>query len=416
MLEHVIQAFLDERKKIWLNRKIKSDTTDAERVELEQVAAHDFSLNSWLISAAERAGRRYIVSHHGKFTHPGAKISPIIATRNSSIDGFIRTGNVDANPDVAGNAAVPIDDVYQFLYIKLKDEQTLLTHLEKETEYIKEQLNISEASFEEIQQGLLSIKRFNESIRTSEKVKQVYFPIRDDEYNLLSILTPPGIMFKLKERINIMHFSNEVKEVRNAKKNKIFHEKKYSEIYGLSVIGFGGTKPQNISVLNSQNHGTTYLLPSLPPELTTQKIRPPKTNFFTNSLWFRNFKDDFHKFHNHLIKDTNNIHIRKKRDWYIRGILYQVADQLWKIRSLKNGWSDSDNYKNLPRYQKIWLDQSYFQERKENSEWIKDVQKELSRWFINTYKKTIGNNALAFGDEHMKHIKAMISECKDAIL
>jgi len=332
------------------------------------------------------------------------------------LDGFLRSGNVDVNPDVGGNAAVPIDDVYQFLYLKLADGQTLLTHLENESEYIKEQIHNPAVPFLEIQRGLLSIRQSEEPVKTSGKVKQVYFPVKKNEYHLLSILTPSSIMFKIKERINTMRFSDEVKEVREAKKSNKYHERNFSEIYGLSVIGYGGTKPQNISVLNSQNGGTAYLLSSMPPELTPQKIRPPKTNFFTNSLWFKNYKDDFQEFHNLLTKDANNIHIRKKRDWLIRSIIYQVADQVWKIRSLEKGWSDSDNFKSLPHYQKIWLDQLYISERLKGSEWFSNIQKELSRWFIATYKKLMNDKALALGDEHMIYIKTMIIECEDALL
>ena len=168
-------------------------------------------------------------------------------------------------------------------------------------------------------------------------------------------------------------------------------------------------------MLNSQNGGAAYLLSSMPPELTARTIQPPRINFFKNSLWPKAFKDDFLKFHDQLVAEANNIHIRKRRDWLIRSILYQVADQLWRIRYLDAGWSDSDNYQTLPHYQKIWLDQLYAENRKEDLYWFDSVQKDLSRWFINTYAKIMGNKALALGDEHMGHIKTMIADCEEAL-
>lgn len=415
MLDPAIQGFFKERKEQWLKTRIKMNTADAEKVELEQQADEKFTLELWLPDAAKRAKQLSLVSHPGKFSHSSAKTTSIIANCNYSADGFLRTANVDVDLDVVGNAAAL--DVHKFLSLKLADRQTVLVHLEKKTDIIREQLSISGVLFTDIEQGLLAIKKsIDTSIKTSEKVKQVYFPVKENEYHLLSILTPSSIMFKLKERINTMRFSDEAKQVREARKNGKYHERDFSEIYGLSVIGYGGTKPQNISVLNSQNGGTSYSLSSIPPELTLRNIRPPKTNFFTNSLWFKNYKDDFQEFHNLLIKDANNIHIRKKRDWFIRSIIYQVADQVWKIRSLEKGWSDSDNHKALPHYQKIWLDQLYVKERMEGPEWFDSVQKELSRWFVNTYKKLMSDKALALGDEHMHHIKSMIIECDEALL
>lgn len=415
MVDPVIQKFLDERKEQWLKPKININTTDDERAELEQKATEKFCMEFWIPDASKRAKQLSLVSHPGKYSHSGAKISSIIAKSNYSADGFLRTGNVEVDLDVIGNAAAL--DVHKFLSLILTDGQTILTHLEKKTDIIREQLSGLGVLFDDIEQELLEIKKeTDKAVKTSEKVKQVYFPVREDEYHLLSILTPSSIMFKLKERINIKRFSDENKEVREAKKNSKYHERDYSEIYGLSVIGYGGTKPQNISVLNSQNGGTSYLLSSMPPELTSYNIRPPKTNFFTNSLWFKNFKDDFEKFHDQLAKEANNIHVRKKRDWLIRSIIYQVADQLWKIRSLEKGWSDSDNYKVLPHYQKIWLDQLYVQERMEDSGWFYNIQRDLARWFINAYKKLMGDKALALGDEHMKHIKTIITECNESLL
>ena len=88
--------------------------------------------------------------------------------------------------------------------------------------------------------------------------------MKDDSYHLLSVLSPSNLMFKLKERINL-RFSDEAKTAREARKNNKYHQDGYSEVFNISVIGFGGTKPQNISVLNNQNGGTSYLLLSVPP-------------------------------------------------------------------------------------------------------------------------------------------------------
>ncbi|MEE9398377.1 MAG: type I-F CRISPR-associated protein Csy1 [Methylococcales bacterium] len=186
-------------------------------------------------------------------------------------------------------------------------------------------------------------------------------------------------------------------------------------MYGLSVVGFGGTKPQNISVLNNQNGGTAYLLPSMPPELQARKIQPPKTNFFTNTLWTKAYQKDFKKFHTLLTSDINNIHIRNQRDGLTRSIIYQVSDRLWMIRYLEAGWSESDNYQQLPKYQKIWLDQFYTESREDNIDWLDAVKDDLSLWFIHAYKKVMDDKALSIGDEQLPYFKAMIEDCEEAL-
>ena len=414
MLDSAIQVFLDERKGQWLKKKIKGKTTDEEKMEFEQQASRDFSLSTWLPKAAKRAKQLSLVTHPGKFSHPSAKTTSIIVSAQRVSDGFLRSGNVDADLDVLGNAAAL--DVYKFLSLKMGDGKTILIHLEEKSVFIKEQLSVPTVSFLEIEQGLLAIKQDTDaSVKTSGRVKQVYFPVTGTGYHLLSILTPSSFLFKLKGRINNMRFSEEAKEVREAKKNDKYHQKYLSEIYGISVIGYGGANAQNISMLNSQNVGTSYLLSSMPPELTTRTIHPPNTNFFTQSLWQKAFLDDFQRFHNQLISDTKNVHVRRKIVRSIKSIIYQVADRVWMLRYLEAGWSDSENYKRLPQYQKLWVDQQYAESREEDMEWFGTVKKELSLWFFDTYRDLLGDRAISLGDDQLPHIKKMIDECEEAL-
>ncbi|WP_305908552.1 type I-F CRISPR-associated protein Csy1 [Methylomarinum sp. Ch1-1] len=414
MLDPAIQAFLNERKELWLKKKITTKTSENEQAELKMQAVEAFSLDEWLPDAAKRARQLSMVSHPGKFSHPSAKTSAVIATAQRQADGFLRSGNVAVDLDVLGNAAAL--DVHKFLSIYLSDGATVLEHLEQQTETIRQQFTLHTAPFDEIEAGLLAIKQTGDSsVKTSERVKQVYFPVDQAEYHLLSVLTPSSIMFKLKERINVLRFSDEVKEIREAKKNNLYHEKSLSELYGLSVIGFGGTKPQNISVLNNKNGGTAYLLASTPPMLEQRTNQPPRTDFFVGYLNTKSYAEDFNKLHKLLVSDANNMHIRKQRDWLIRTIIYQVADRLWQVRFLPAGWSDSDNYAQLTHYQKIWLDQQYQGQRSENTDYLSKVKQELAIWFINTYKKLLDDQAVSLGDEQLSAIKELIEDCEEAL-
>lgn len=416
MLDIAIQDFLEERKSLWLKKKIKNNTSEADKQLFEQQAANDFSLAVWLPNAAKRAWQLSLASHPSTFSHPSVKTSPVIALADHRADGFLRSGNVQAEPDVFGNAAAL--DVYTFLSLPLADKQTVLSHLEQGTEQIRTQFTLPDTPFAEIEQGLLAIKTDEHaSVTTSGNVKQVYFPIGGSDYHLLSVLTPSNLMYKLKQRINEMRFSDKSKISREKRKKNLAHDEDYSEVFGLSVIGFGGTKPRNISVLNKQNKGAAYLLSSMPPTLVKKNIIPPKHNFFVNSLWLKKYEKDLLKFHQLLAMDKRkNKDTRNRRDHIIERIIDQIIERLWQIRRLDAGWSDAEKYQQLPGYQKIWLDQQYLQTRAENDDWLEDVKKDFVRWFYNSYESTVKNKPLGLDSNQAPYFKDMIDKHKEALL
>lgn len=222
-----IPDFFAERKAAWLKARQKPSLTDEDQARLQQEANEKFAPANWLPDAARRATQLTMVSHPGKFSHPSAKTSSVIAQSSSSQDGFLRTGNVDSDHDVFGNAAAL--DVHKFLSLTLADGQTVLAHLEQDSDLIKAQFKIPNASFAELQTGLLAIKQTSNKAKTSEKIKQIYFPV-EDGYHLLSILTPSGLMFKLKERINIIRFSEAAKQARESRRNQQHNEQGFDEL------------------------------------------------------------------------------------------------------------------------------------------------------------------------------------------
>ncbi|MDD5266838.1 MAG: type I-F CRISPR-associated protein Csy1 [Methylococcales bacterium] len=435
MLDPAIQTFLSERQATWLKDKLKSCKDEAEQQEVESKANEKYSLSNWLPDAAKRAGQLAISSHPPKFSHPSIKkekISAVIANSQRIKDGFLRTGNTHADLDVFGNAAAL--DVLTFLSLKLSDGQTVLSHLEQDSEVIKTQFNYifapaiksqrdlfetpaphSVNTFADIRQGLLAIKQTDSKAITSEKLKQIYFPV-DENYHLLSILTPSGLMFKLKERINTIRFSDATKLAREHRRNQEHHEQGFDELYNLTVIGFGGTKPQNISVLNNQFGGTAYLLSSMPPQLKLRGLQTPKTDFFNNSLYYKNYQDSFKALHKLLQADYNNVNIREGRDNLLNFIIKQAMDEqvtekLWQLRQLEAGWSENTQ---LPTAQKIWLDAHYSEQRESDDGWLNEVIGDFARWFVFSYTKTIGKDqAISLGDIELAHFKQLLADYQE---
>lgn len=402
MLDEAIVTFLSERKATKL--KGVSDFEQIQKIE------ETFHLENWLSDAAKRAGQLSLVSHPSKFTHPSAKTSSIIFESNSVANGFLCSTNVQNELDVFGNAAAL--DVYKFLSLVLSDGKTVLTHLEENTDLIQQQLKLASTPFDELRDNFLAIKQDKSSkIRTSGQVKQVYFPVESD-YHLLSVLTPSGLMFALKDKIQNIRFSEETKLAREAERNNAFHENGFDELYDLTVIGFGGTKPQNISVLNNKYGGTAYLLPSIPPSFKIRNFQIPTSDFFKNSIYPSLYKDSFEAFHRLMIAKHNNINIREGRDNIIEFVIDGIIERSWQLRQLDAGWSEKTN---MPMYQKIWLDNAFLEERENSDDWLNHVIKELAHWFFDAYKKVI-KDAELLGDEDLRHIRTVVKENQDGLL
>lgn len=402
MLDEAIVTFLSERKATKL--KGVSDFEQIQKIE------ETFHLENWLSDAAKRAGQLSLVSHPSKFTHPSAKTSSIIFESNSVANGFLCSTNVQNELDVFGNAAAL--DVYKFLSLVLSDGKTVLTHLEENTDLIQQQLKLASTPFDELRDNFLAIKQDKSSkIRTSGQVKQVYFPVESD-YHLLSVLTPSGLMFALKDKIQNIRFSEETKLAREDERNNAFHENGFDELYDLTVIGFGGTKPQNISVLNNKYGGTAYLLPSIPPSFKIRNFQIPTSDFFKNSIYPSLYKDSFEAFHRLMIAKHNNINIREGRDNIIEFVIDGIIERSWQLRQLDAGWSEKTN---MPMYQKIWLDNAFLEERENSDDWLNHVIKELAHWFFDAYKKVI-KDAELLGDEDLRHIRTVVKENQDGLL
>ena len=386
-----IEDFLKTRKED-KEKKLKASLLDEEKED----ELSKFKVQNWIPNAAKRASQLSLVSHPAKFSHPDAKSNIIFVNKELKKNGYLHSGNTLASEDVVGNAASL--DVLKFLKLNAQDNKTILEHLEQETEEIKQYLasKIPNLDFEELRENFLQIKSSGQKEQTDEKIKQIYFLVDKNldndypqKYHLLSVLQPSGLVFALKNRIDQMHFSDEAKQAKEDKRNNKENPNGFSEIYNLTQIGFGGSKPQNISDLNSKNGGKAYLLPSIPPSLSKEYIKLPKKDFFSECIFYKDFATDF-KYWNKLLQDSrHNEQIRSSRD----SIIYKIAAKMIIVKAelirSKNpeNWSDNEKYKNLPKYQQVWLDNAYHKDRKDEEGWLDKVINNMAKTITHAFNK-----------------------------
>jgi len=420
MLDPAISAFFYERKQGWLKKNIKPDMTDIEIRETENECEDIFSLENWLPNASKRAGQMSISTHPCTFSHPSSRknkngyVTSIIATSSRLTDGYLRTGNVAVEVDALGNAAAL--DVYKFLSIVTEDGNTIIKHIQQNTALGKSLLDIQAENYDNLRSGFMAMISSNETMITSSRIKQVYFPV-DGNYHQLSIVSNSGIIFELRDRIDALRFSDSVKEGRELRRNNTYSESGYSEIYDITTIGYGGTKPQNISVLNNQYGGKAHLLLSVPPMLEKREVKFPTLDFFVQNLRYNDCKEILGRLDNVFkIERDGQLpleRIRKGRDRCLGDILDLILQKMLALReaSIKQFRPESSS---LPAWQKIWLCSRDEEQRLEQDDWLNTLCENTALWVNNAYKGSV-KNPVMLGEAERRYIKNFFEENREVL-
>ncbi|WP_298611066.1 type I-F CRISPR-associated protein Csy1 [uncultured Thiothrix sp.] len=374
-MSNPISDFLDGRKQ----KPLKEGKKPAAEIET------DYSIPVWVANAANRASQLSLVSHPAKFSHPDAKTTPVLFTGEFKPDGYLRSGNVAINQqDVVGNAAAL--DVYAFLSLVLADGSSVLTHFDQQSDLLKGLLKTDEETFQLWRKQFLAIKQSTSQNKTYAQVKQVYFPV-EQGYELLSILYPSGLMTEHRERLRTLKFSENTKQAREARKKNEFHEQGFDEVFGLLTQHFGGTKPQNISKLNSNNGGEAWLLPCLPPTLQAQYVALPKIDFFKAIHWDKQLTVLLKALHGFLGTNYNNVDIRDGRKRIMTYLFEWLLERAARLQTQKAGWSQAQGFE-LPEEQQLWLDPFFYERREAEKDWREKIAARSAKWLMTAYERS----------------------------
>jgi len=421
VVDPAIDAFFIGKKEVWLKNNIKSLMGESEIKEKRSECETIFSREVWLPKAAKRAKSRALSTHPSKFSHPSTGIgiknikthtyvTPVIYVGEKCVDGYLKSGNAASELDSLGDAAAL--DVESFLNLRMADDRSLIEHIENETDLAKALLAIQQESYASLRTDFLAIKNPSSKVETSSKIKQVYIPV-DNNYHLLSILSNSGLIYELKSRIDSIRFSETTKTLREHKISNTFSERGYCELYNLTVIGYGGAQPQNVSELNTRKRGKAYLLISAPPTFDKRDIRFPKHNFFKESFRYYEYRDIFDALHRLFKTDYNNKRIREGRDYRLQDLMDRIIGRMWAVRSVyKDQYRQEDS--RLKPHQKIWLCEEHRQIREEEA-WLEKLCNEIAGWIIRTYEQLLGKQAYKLGESERQHIRKIVISNMEAL-
>lgn len=341
----------------------------------------------------------------------GHKCSTLVSTRAVG----------DRPIDVVGNAAYRLNE-YKFLLLKLSSGERLLDLVLKKDAAFAKAIGEDEQHGQELADVFSNVIQPVKSSHT--RAKQLYWLVGDDaadiendaeNFHLLAPLYATSLAHLVFQTINHDRFSEEAKEARKAKREGKYAEHSVHSYPNLAAQKMGGTKPQNISQLNSERGGNNYLLASMPPSWNVRDIRPPLkvASVFSHPGVFDSRSDV-----RSLVKDlkqfletnpTSDMHTRDLRDDYTAMLMDELALFAMQMHSLPAGWSDDEKCE-LSVEEIYWLDPGRaeediaFREARNSVEWADDIRHRFASWL-----NTALDGKLPLGDVEFRHWKKALA-------
>lgn len=355
-LRTLITTFLDERQTSKLDKLLPDDPKHAELRE-------QFDPPTWLADAARRVGQLQAVTHSLKAIHPDAKgsnlyVEPAALPKLPVVGSHCLGEQFDA--DVVGNAAAL--DVYKFLKLQ-HGGRSLLALCEAADADLAAALDKDQAAAQAWMASFASLTTPRGKPASHTLAKQLYWmvggdPHEDASFELLAPLYPTSLVHRVHATIQGHRFGDAAKAARAARKAKAFSDQPVHDYADLAVQQLGGTKPQNISQLNSERRGNNLLLASLPPSWQSADVQPVLgvESMFerygrrrpVRALWaaLRKFLED---------DKSTNLAAREHRAEQVDGLIDELLFFTAEIRRLAPGWS-AQSACHLSATHKRWLD------------------------------------------------------------
>lgn len=360
-----------------------------QRRELEK----KYEVRTWLTDAAARAGQISLVTHAVKYFHGDAKGSSVYSTVRNNETAYLTTATLPSPAaDAVGNSAAL--DVAKLLQTEHEGD-SLLASLKRGDFSALAALAENEMQAKQWISGFMQALS-DKTLSTHQLAKQLYFPVSDaGEYHLLSPLYSSSLAHALFQRISHARYSEASVAARKARREGHGHPEVVQYFPDLAVQNMGGTKPQNISYLNSARGGKNHLLRCAPPQWQ-QSLKPPvshKTFLTAVSPKVTRVVSDLRRYLHTVYERDNTMEIRQQRAEYVDELIGMIFSYAAEIQSLTDlqGWSQREDCV-LKAAHQLWLDplrqhtDPDFKLRREGGEWISEIAEDFAHW-LNTRLK-----------------------------
>lgn len=218
---------------------------------------------------------------------------------------------------------------------------------------------------------------------------------QEDNYTCLVPLYPSSLTNYFYYKINQLRYSDTNKQALSNRYKKDTEQFSYTTLQGIGVTVLGGTKPQNVSQLTSNQGGRNYLLPSLPPIFKSReqiRLTEKQKTIFNRRLAYV-CSDGLNMLYEVVRAEKNIYPERDKRKFALELIAQTVLMQAERIQKTHPaGWSK--DYL-LNEYQKYWLDpnraeldgEEIFRQQAEQDNWSAKIIHQFASWVNECLKR-----------------------------
>lgn len=307
--------------------------------------------------------------------------------------------------DCSGNAAAL--DIFSLVNQKVKGDVTLLQLI------VNDHPEILAALSDDKQKASLYLANFKKAIfddfeysKASDLNKQFFWPnsqkvylsSKEKNYRLLIPLHPSSLCHLVFQKIQT-RFSEENKNAREQRRIKDAEHESYFSFHHLAVVKLGGSNPQGVSQLTSNQGGRNFLLPSMPPKFNRTPY-PSISNYqetiFNKTLQYYcqfgfNLLFEMIKTANHIEDAGDN------RKDALAVILTLILKFAWHIQTtMPEGWSRGYS---LNLTQQLWLDpkrtklagETEFKRKYEQGHWQQELEQQFAFWVHSILKERFEN-------------------------
>ena len=399
-----ILEYIEERR----DEKLKNSKDADKRLEI----ANKYEPGTWLSDAARRAKQLTFITHASKYIHGDSRGSSVEAASSDNVtyDGYISTHGVSEIPyDVVGNAAAL--DVGKLLLLEHGGQKLIDTLRRGDNSPLLEIAPDTDTA-QEWTDGFLSVLASPEP-SAHKFSKQCYWPVQSDEYHTLIPLYATSLAHTLHSAIQHARFSDEAKAIRELRRKEESSEQEDVRYVNIAVQSFGGTKPQNISQLNSQRGGKAYLFSCEPPNWQSQS-KPPLS---ISSIFRQHFERWLYREHIQPLGDflrrvadkPNNDRIKRARARRLDTIVSEILNLAALIQQLPPEWS-ADPACRLPFEECYWLDpgrsetDKEFRSKRDETDWSVQVASNFALWL----SQKLESETLAFGAVEQRKLSDLL--------
>ena len=346
----------------------------------------------WIQKNLQNLERCRTVSHIARYTNPDVAIS-VHDTSQPVGQGYLTTTDMTAEDDLIVNGGAAYMAFASFLVGKFSQKETAeeqkadlaaktaWQYFREDSPFIRKEIESLGVEYEPLREKILKIRPQEVPQMTDTRLRQVYFPTGEDDYHLLTVIPPVSMMFSLTEQVETASRS----QGRCRDKESEHYGESYFIFPDITRAAFGGSQPQNMSCRNTSLG--VDILPSQPPILSGRKIKLPKRNFFSDSLYWRRFSDTLSDLDALFRDQRHNLETRERREDIILDFVETVLYEANRLQNLPAGWSKETE---LSDEQATWLDEAYGRQRQADTDWIWPVCLDFSRWLVNAYGRFCG--------------------------